>query len=388
MDMKLSVPLLLGVSLLLGGCGKPASPDKVAVTVNGTPILEKQVILEIDGRINAEAAQDAARGLIYDESSRKATSAFLRDDVLHMMIERRLIADQLRADKIEITGADVDARFLKEIKEREQTPEQAGQEIKKQGETIKGVKEGFRQTLGVERLYAAHAKGQKDMTEAEGLQIYAENPHYFEQPEERRVSRILIRVAPDAGTATKAAAKDRAAELLKRVLAGEDFTALAKTYSEDNVSKARGGDRGWSPRGWITSTNSDPFGNVAFAMKNIGDISGVVETQDGYDIIKLTGLREPRQKSFDEVKRKIIRDAKIRAIGNFWNQFGNDLWAKAKIEWSPEELDRQAKKEKQEREYVEAMDQQTAREQAEGKQTQALAAATPDAIQTNSPPAQ
>ena len=67
MDMKLSVPLLLGVSLLLGGCGKPASPDKVAVTVNGTPILEKQVILEIDGRINAEAAQDAGAGELHDQ---------------------------------------------------------------------------------------------------------------------------------------------------------------------------------------------------------------------------------------------------------------------------------------------------------------------------------
>jgi peptidyl-prolyl cis-trans isomerase C len=365
--MKTIPLLLMGVPLLLSGCRNPGAPDKVVVTVNGTPILEKQVIQQIDGRINAQAARDAARGLIYEESSREATRAFLRDDVLHMMIERQLIADQLKADKLEITEADVDARFLKEVKDRQQTAEQAKQEIKEQGETVEGVKGGFRQTMGVERLYGAHAKDQKVMTEAEALQFYTDNPHYFEQPEERRVSRILIRVASDAKAATKAAAQARAGELLKRIEAGEDFAALAKAYSEDNVSKARGGDRGWSPRGWITSTNSDPFGNVAFAMKKIGDISEVVETQDGYDIIKLTGLREARMKPFDEVKGQIIQDFRYREIGGFWNQYGGELWKKAKIEWSPEETIRQAKKEKEDREFQQKMDERIAREKKEGK---------------------
>jgi len=357
----------MSVSLVFSGCQGLAATNEVVVTVNGTPILEKRVIEEIDGRINAQAAQEAARGLTYDESSREATRAYLRDDVLHMIIERQLISDQLKTDKIEITDADVDARFLKEVKERKQTTEQAAQEIKAQGETVEAVKGGLRQTMGVERLYAAHAKDQKNMSEAEALQFYKENPHYFEQQEERRVSRILIRVNPDDKENIKAAAKARSGELLKRIKAGEDFAKLAQAYSEDNASKVRGGDRGWSPRGWITSTNSDPFGNVAFSMKSIGDISDVVETQDGYDIIKLTGLKETRIKTFDEVKGQIIREFRYREIGNFWNQYGEGLWKKAKIKWSPEEAIRQAKKQKEEQEFQKQMEEQAAREKKEGK---------------------
>jgi parvulin-like peptidyl-prolyl isomerase len=283
-----------------------------------------------------------------------------------------LIADQLRADKIEITDADVDARFLKEVNERKQTLEQAAQEIKGQGETIKDIKGGLRQTMGVERLYAAHAKDQKEMTEAQARQFYSQNPHYFEQQEERRVSRILIRVAPNADASTKADAGARAGKLLKRVKAGEDFAALAKAYSEDNASKTRGGDRGWSPRGWITSTNSDPFGNVAFAMKSIGDISGVAETQDGYDIIKLTGLKEARIKSFDEVKGQIIANFRYREIGGFWDQYGAQLWKQAKIEWSPEEKLRQAGKEKADREFQQKMEEKIARAKKEAKTPEIL----------------
>ena len=354
--------LLVPFSLLLVAATRLDSLDKVVVTVNGEPIMERQVLEEIDIRINAQAAQDRQRDLIYDESSRKDTRAYLRDDVLHMMIERLLIADQLKMDQIAITDSDVQQRFAKEAADRHQTLVEAKASIAEEGQTVQSVTEGLRQTMGVEMLFKAHASDQKEMTETEAREFYNANPNYFAQPELRRVSRILFRVAPGADQPARDAAHKKAEEAMKRMNAGDDFAKLARQFSEDETTKSRGGDRGWSPRGWIASADADPFGNAAFAMKNIGDLSGIVSTQDGWDIITLTGLKPAHLPPFEEVESQIRRDFLYRKIGDFWNVYGSDLWKKAKIDWSSEEIARQAEKEKQQREVEQKMAAETAQQ--------------------------
>ncbi|HVP57370.1 MAG TPA: peptidylprolyl isomerase [bacterium] len=100
-----------------------------------------------------------------------------------------------------------------------------------------------------------------------------------------RASHILIAYAgaPDSkATRTKAEAKQLADELLVRVNKGEDFAELARTYS-DCPSREDGGDLRFFPRGRMVK----PFEDAAFALKP-GQVSGVVETQFGYHIIKRT----------------------------------------------------------------------------------------------------
>jgi PPIC-type PPIASE domain len=79
--------------------------------------------------------------------------------------------------------------------------------------------------------------------------------------------------------------RPRAEELLRRARAGENFASLARRYSDD-ASKGNGGDLGWFKRGVMVK----PFEDAAFGLKP-GQISGVVQTQYGYCIIKVEGKR-------------------------------------------------------------------------------------------------
>jgi peptidyl-prolyl cis-trans isomerase D len=122
----------------------------------------------------------------------------------------------------------------------------------------------------------------------------AKTPELFVQPEQRRVSHILL---PVANPKDDAAVKAKAEGILKRAQAGEDFAQLAKEFSQDPGSAQQGGDLGWSERkAWVP-----PFADAAFGMK-VDEIRGPVKTQFGYHILKLAGIQPAAVKTFEQSK--------------------------------------------------------------------------------------
>jgi parvulin-like peptidyl-prolyl isomerase len=100
-----------------------------------------------------------------------------------------------------------------------------------------------------------------------------------------RASHILVAYqgsGVEGVTRTKEEARKEIDEILARLRKGESFEDLAATYS-DCPSAEQGGDLGFFGRGRMVP----PFDQAAFAL-NKGQISGVVETQFGYHIIKRT----------------------------------------------------------------------------------------------------
>ena len=115
--------------------------------------------------------------------------------------------------------------------------------------------------------------------------------HYrIKKPEQVKASHILVKVDAGADEAKKAEARKKIQEIQQKVKAGGDFEALA-TENSDCPSKAKGGDLGFFERGQMVK----PFEEAAFALKP-GEVSGIVETQFGYHIIKV-------QEKKDEIGR-------------------------------------------------------------------------------------
>jgi peptidyl-prolyl cis-trans isomerase D len=146
------------------------------------------------------------------------------------------------------------------------------------------------------------------LNDAELKSYYDQNVARLSGKEERRASHILINAAKDAPTVDRQKAKTRADELLLAVRKSPDgFAEVARKNSQDSGSATNGGDLDFFARGAMVK----PFDDAVFAMKK-GDISEVVESDFGYHIIKLTDIKAPKQRSFEELRTGIEADLKTQ----------------------------------------------------------------------------
>jgi peptidyl-prolyl cis-trans isomerase D len=142
-------------------------------------------------------------------------------------------------------------------------------------------------------------------------QYYQDNSAKYSEPEQRSARHILIAVPPNADAAKRAAAKAKAELLYKQVLANPaSFADVAKQNSEDPGSAAEGGDLGWFPRNAMVK----PFADVAFSMKP-NEIKGPVQTDFGYHIILLSGIKPAQVQPFDVVKPAIVSELQKQQAG-------------------------------------------------------------------------
>lgn len=144
------------------------------------------------------------------------------------------------------------------------------------------------------------------IAEADLKTYYEQNIQRLSGAEERRASHILITAPRAASAAEREQAKTKATELLAAVTKAPDtFADVARKNSQDPGSAPNGGDLDFFARGAMVK----PFEDAAFNMKK-DDVSEVVESEFGYHIIKLTDVKAPKQRSFEEMKPDLENDVK------------------------------------------------------------------------------
>ena len=144
------------------------------------------------------------------------------------------------------------------------------------------------------------------VNEADLKTYFEQNLQRLSSAEERRASHILIATPSSAPVAEREKAKVKAEELLALVKkTPETFAEVARKNSQDPGSAPSGGDLDFFARGAMVK----PFEDAAFAMKK-GDVSDVIASDFGYHIIKLTDIRIPKQRSFEEMRPELEADLK------------------------------------------------------------------------------
>ena len=143
---------------------------------------------------------------------------------------------------------------------------------------------------------------------------YQENQAEFATPEVVKARHILKKFPDNATDLQKTETEHAARELLETVKAelgaGADFAELAKTHSEGPSSVQGGALRGGNPKlppgdYFARGDMVKPFEETAFDLLEPGEVSGLVETQFGFHIIKLEEKKAPEVQPFDQVQYDI-----------------------------------------------------------------------------------
>ena len=121
------------------------------------------------------------------------------------------------------------------------------------------------------------------LSRAEVEKWYHDHIEHYSAPEMMGARHILVQPA-NASAAADQAARAKAQDILRRLQAGEDFTKLARAYSDDPGTRDIGGDLGTFARG----TMLEPFEKVVFGMEPGTLHPEVVKTELGYHVIKAT----------------------------------------------------------------------------------------------------
>ncbi|WP_417912943.1 SurA N-terminal domain-containing protein [Candidatus Electronema sp. TJ] len=135
---------------------------------------------------------------------------------------------------------------------------------------------------------------------------YEQDKESYRQPEQRHARHILFKIEKNAPEDIRAEKKKQAEAVLAQAKAKEaDFAALAKQHSEDASNKDMGGDLGFFAAGRMVPA----FDAAVFAMQP-GDISGPIETEFGFHLIKLEEIKPETVRSFEQVKDSIAASLK------------------------------------------------------------------------------
>ena len=266
----------------------------------------------LDGDKNLEVAKIEQHTIGQQEFVEELSRRY-GTQLLHEIIEREAIQYEANRLALEVSEREID----KEIeKYRHNFSADAGDFeslfFYEYGMTLDQLREDIRYNLLLEKLATVDVR----VSDAEMEKYYQENIYQFQEPEQLKIRRILLK---DQAEATR---------VQEELAGGADFSALAMEVSEDRLTASIGGDMGYVN---IDSMYIDHQILDSTLRLQVGESSQPFETYEGWNIVLLEERKEAKQHEFSEVKSLIFRELALIQAKPL-NEFLQDLIAKLDIE--------------------------------------------------------
>ncbi len=307
--------LLLLVAPVLGQRSTGMRDDDVVARINDVPIYRRAVREVVQGVM-----------ALQDSQPNPASVGKLAEDALDSLIALELLYQESRARGIQVGDAAV-TEEVNRTKDRFPSAAAFDRAMKEKGMTEADLRRDTRKTMAVNQLLESAVWNDLRISPEQVQNFYAKNREEFKHAAEVRASRILIRLPEHADAKERKQAKQRAGDLLAKLQAGADFGQLARANSQDPSSAAHDGDLGYIEKGDMEPA----FEQQAFGLVP-GQLSGVVTTPYGFEIIKVTDRRAagylPLAEVEDRIREVLLKAEKQDRQADFVAQ----LRQKAKVE--------------------------------------------------------
>lgn len=296
----------IAVLLCLPACSKPTAPSSdVWAVVNGKEIKRDEVEKYYRSRLNPESQQPSHEEILS-----------LKLDILEELVRNEILFERAQKLGLEASDGEVEDKFTES--KAPFTEEEFQRQLKERGVTVDDLKQNLRRQISIQKLMNREVVAKIGITDQDVTDFYHQNRGQFNLVEPLyRIAQIVVTPVRDPqlrnrkndDASSDADARRKAAALLQQLNAGADFAQVAMDYSEDPATTANGGDIGYVRESDLSPPKVDPALKRTVMSLRPGEISGVIQTREGYTILKLISREAPGQRQLSDPQvQQLIRD--------------------------------------------------------------------------------
>ena len=300
--------LLFAATCALGSAGERLSLDGVVAHVNdhGVTLGEVEILA-------APAVRQLRTVYSGDELADRIRKAYR--DALNLLIEPLLILDAYQAQEMRIPDWAVDRRIDEIVHDTFKDDRSKLMDVLAgQDRTFEEWREEIRKQIVVSFMRSERVNQYIRISPAAINREYEDNRDLYRVP--AQVKLLMIEFKKSAGQEPRDI-RERAEQVRKDLLDGSDFAGLAGEYTTDESHADKGGDWGWVEP---TALFGRELSTAALALKP-SQISEIIETREGFYLIKSGGRREESLKPLEDVQSEIeksLRGKQARKLYDAW----------------------------------------------------------------------
>ena len=298
----------------------PQASDKPVARVNGVVLTDRDLLREMYA-IFPYAKQH--------NGFPKSQEASIRQGALEMIIFEELIYEEAERRKMTVPAArlsEAEAEFRKQFSTPEEFQQYLRAEMK---DSRKQLGQQIRRSLLIEQLLKSEVEDKSSVSLAEVKAYYQKNSQRFEQPESFSFQTISIvpplKVTPEQAKAARKRAED-ALRQAKDTKSYQEFGLLAEKISEDDFRVNLGDHK------MVARDKLPPQVVNAMQSMQAGQVSGIIQVESAYTIVRLNAHRPGRKQPFTEVKSDLRSELQKSRYEQLRSGLAKRLRAKAKIE--------------------------------------------------------
>lgn len=279
--------LCLNLALALSAAPERVVVDRIVAVVN-------------DDVITLSELDTAAKPYLSENSTAEKRTA-LYGAALDSLIAEKLIQQQIREAKLDVTSDDVERAIDDISKQNHLSRDDLKSALEARGMSMAQYKSDLEKQLLRLKLVDLKVRSRVVVPDADVRAEWERQVSLEKREKLLKLRHLLFRWGETADAAEKKRILDIATKARNRVVGGEDFGAVAKAVSEGPTA-SDGGDLGW-----LTGSNLLPELARAVVKMQVGEISGPVETANGVHILWLEDAKLKDPTGFESARAQIYQ---------------------------------------------------------------------------------
>lgn len=276
-------------------------PKPAAITPNGSVV--EDVIARVNDRIISRSDMERSEQQLAGENQQNQVPAEEAADRQKNLL-RDMVDQQLLLSRAKELGLNADAEVIRRLDEiRKQNHLDSMEDLEKaarqQGVSFEDFKANIRNGILTQQVVRDEVGRHLQMTQGQEQAYYDAHKNEFSQPEQVRLSEILVPTPADASDAVVAQAKAKAEGIAEKIKAGASFDEMAKQNS-GGPTASQGGDLGLFKRGALAKVLEDQ----TFPLP-AGGVTSPIRTRQGFVILKVTDHQQAGVPSLKDIEPQI-----------------------------------------------------------------------------------